>query len=487
MGEKILIVSDRKGDVDLLEEILVPKGFDVEGIPLLGETKKTLLRDEYAAILADYDLVGDTIYTWVRLLQENRSRSCFIIYGDEVRADSIAEILQSGAYSFVPRALLSERIYDTILGGLENRKAFIEILDIIDVQRLTNERLEREKEALRARNQELSFINRLSTEVAYDLNWDRIIPRIMNAGLLGVIDPKILCLLYRIGSEWNLALTSSEKSISRNAVEEITADLARGFFELSRERISTKKVTFHLSPSSVEFSSSSPVSLARRWALPLSFAGRPLGMLAVIPKGRKTFKKGKKELLSTISNILAMSLKNAQEYHRVKDMAIRDGLTAIYNHTGLRDFLQRELQRAIRYQKPLSLVMTDVDDFKMINDTLGHLAGDFVLRELARCLKSSIRKSDIVARYGGDEFVILLPETEMDMAEVLMKRIISNIKAHDFRWGSEKIKVETSYGISTTGELEKGELEEGLLHRADSRLYAAKQSRRPVYSASREA
>jgi diguanylate cyclase (GGDEF)-like protein len=370
---------------------------------------------------------------------------------------------------------------------LENRKAFIEILDIIDVQRLTNERLEREKETLRARNQELSFINRLSTEVAYDLNWDRIIPRILNAGLLRVIDPKIVCLLYRIGSEWNLALTSSEKSISRKTVEEITADLVQGFFDLSRERVSKKDVILHLFPSNFKVSSSSPISLARRRALPLSFAGRPLGMLAVIPKGRKTFKKGKKELLSTISNILAMSLKNAQEYHRVKQMAIKDGLTGIYNYTGLRDFLQRELQRAIRYQKPLSLVMTDVDDFKMINDTFGHLAGDFVLRELARCLKSSIRKSDIVARYGGDEFVILLPETAMDMAEVLMKRIISNIKARDFQWGSERIKVETSYGISTTGELERGELEEGLLHRADSRLYAAKHSRRPVYSASREA
>ena len=108
-------------------------------------------------------------------------------------------------------------------------------------------------------------------------------------------------------------------------------------------------------------------------------------MLGIVPKDTESFQKGKEELISTVSNILAMSLENAQEYHRLKEMAVTDGLTGIYNRKGFRDFIQREFQRARRYGKALSLVMIDVNGLKPINDSLGHLAGDFVLRKLAGC------------------------------------------------------------------------------------------------------
>ena len=483
MDDRILVISDNNRDLELFEEILGPKGYDIEGIPLPEETEDTLLKDAFAAILADYDLIGDMAYNWIRLLQKNRSRSCFILYGEKIKADKISEILQKGAYGFVPRALLSERIYDTIIGGLENRKAFVEILAMIDELRDVNERLNREKEALRAKNQELGFINRLSNKVAYDLNWDRIIPRILGAGLLNVIDPEILSILYRIGSRWNLALHLSKNEINGETLEGLKKHVADRFFNLSRERISVKEITLHLYPSNVKVSSSSPISSSKPTiGEPLSLAGRPLGMLFILPKERQEFKKEKKELMSTISNILAMSLKNAQEYHKLKEMTVRDGLTGIYNHKGFRDFLQREFQRARRYNKPLSLIMIDVDNFKAINDSLGHQAGDYILRELTGCLKGSVRNTDIVARYGGDEFAILLPEAEMDQTEVLVKRVLRTIKNHSFEWGPKRIKVEISYGISTTSELEKGEEVEEFLHKADSRLCTAKWPR--LYSVS---
>lgn len=498
MGERILIISNVKRDVELFEGILGSKGFDIEAISLSDEIEETILKDAYAVILGDYDLIGNRSYNWIKILQENRSKSCFILYGEKIKSDETSEILQKGIYGFIPRGLLSERIYDTILSGLENRKAFVEILGMIDELRVVNESLKREKEALRTKNQELGFINRLTSEVAYDLNWNGILPKVLDAGLLNVFDVELLSIIYRIDSKWNLALYLSEKEINNETLERLKRNIVDRYFTLSKESILIKEMTFQLYPSNltimnksrqtgVKVSSSSPISFSKPWILPLTLAKKPLGMLIILPKNKEELKKGKKELMSTISNILAMSLKNAQEYHRLKEMAVTDGLTGIYNHKGFIDFTQREFQRARRYNKPLSLVMIDVDGFKDINDHLGHQAGDYALRELACCLKSAIRNTDILARYGGDEFAILLPETDMRKAEALVKRMLHAVRNHAFKWRFEGIKVEISCGISNIDELEEGGNMEELIHRADSRLYTAKQSRKIFYPVSAEA
>ncbi len=487
MGERVLIINDKESDLDLFREILGPKGFDIESISRHSQVEEMIQEDAFDAILADYDLIGEKAFSWLALLKENRTKTCFILYGEKIQTDNISEILQKGAYGFIPRNVLSDRLYDTLLGGLENRKAFIEILGMYDELREVNERLEGEKETLGLKNQESGFVNRLSSEVAYDLNWDRILPRILDVGLLKVIDFELFSILYRIGSKWNLALHLSEKEIHDETIERFKEDIINRFLSLSRERISMEEVAFHLYPSHDRVSSSSPISLTKQWVRPLRLAGRVLGMLVILPKNRKKFKDGQKELISTISNILAMSMKNAQEYHRLKEMAVTDSLTGIYNYKGLRDFMKREFQRARRYNKTLSLIMIDVDNFKTINDSHGHQAGDYVLRDLAGCLKSSVRGADIVSRYGGDEFAILLPETDTRKAKVLVKRMLRSIKNHAFEWGPEKIKVEISYGISSLTEIEKGKGEEEFINKADERLYDAKRSRNFMYPMSREA
>ncbi|HEX5272803.1 MAG TPA: diguanylate cyclase, partial [Gemmataceae bacterium] len=162
------------------------------------------------------------------------------------------------------------------------------------------------------------------------------------------------------------------------------------------------------------------------------------------------------------------------EYHEeIYRLTIIDGLTDIHNKRSLMDFLDRELARSERYGRPLSLVLFDIDRFKRINDGLGHLAGDAVLRELAACVKETVRKEELFARYGGEEFAVVLPETPVEDAVAFAERLREAVAAHPFAHGGQPLPVTVSVGVAGTMGQEAytpGEL----IARADKALYQAK-------------
>ena len=166
------------------------------------------------------------------------------------------------------------------------------------------------------------------------------------------------------------------------------------------------------------------------------------------------------------------------EYHEeIYRLTIQDGLTRIHNQRALTEFLDREVARSQRHKRPLSVLMFDLDKFKTINDTHGHLCGDFVLRELAECIRGTVRKEDMFARYGGEEFCMVLVETSPTEALGAGERVRSTIEAHPFRFETTPIKLTISVGVyTTTGETVLTPSD--LLRLADEKLYEAKRSGR---------
>ncbi len=166
----------------------------------------------------------------------------------------------------------------------------------------------------------------------------------------------------------------------------------------------------------------------------------------------------------------------AKYHEEIYKMTIVDGLTQIHNKRYLSEALDREMLRARRHSRELSVVMFDIDHFKVVNDDYGHLAGDFVLRELARLVSTRIRRDEVFARYGGEEFVIVLPETLLEGALKLAEDIRKRVAAHVFIFQGETIPVTISLGCALLDEADATSSD--LIQRVDHRLYEAKRGGR---------
>ncbi|XXF75010.1 GGDEF domain-containing protein [Myxococcaceae bacterium GXIMD 01537] len=174
----------------------------------------------------------------------------------------------------------------------------------------------------------------------------------------------------------------------------------------------------------------------------------------------------------TIFKYIAGGNIEAAYHDEIYRLTTMDGLTQIYNRRYFEEALDRELSRSRRYERVLSLVMFDIDHFKQVNDRFGHLAGDYVLKQLASVVRTRIRREDVFARYGGEEFGVLLPEVDTGGARQLAEKIRRLVEKQRFEFDKHAIPVTVSVGVAT---LAPNHREPGdLVRTADAKLYEAK-------------
>jgi diguanylate cyclase (GGDEF)-like protein len=210
--------------------------------------------------------------------------------------------------------------------------------------------------------------------------------------------------------------------------------------------------------------------------LPLIAKGEAIGALCLDSSTPHCYAERELELLVPLGEQLAIAIENARLFQETNRLAITDELTGLFNHRYFYQQLEQEFKRAQRYDRPLSLIMLDIDFFKRYNDLRGHLAGDEALRHFANRLRGNTRGVDILARYGGDEFCIILPETDLRQALVQAERIRSAMErdppaARDLPPGDA---ITVSLGVACLGP--NMGMAEDLVRAADQALYRSKAS-----------
>ncbi len=273
-----------------------------------------------------------------------------------------------------------------------------------------------------------------------------------------------------------LSISTSDVEINECIAQDIKADFFEEIFTdntQEEEKGTTSYETFEKTTQKIN-TINKITDFQSKTIIPIRFANRVLGGLCLYHISPNKYNSSK--LLSIIVDELKILMRIKWLYSETKFLAITDGLTNLYNRRYFQQVLEREFSRAKRYKDNLSLILIDIDHFKHINDTYGHQFGDKILAEISKIIKNELRKTDFVARYGGEEIVAILPETSFKTIFVPIERLRKSIEDKKLRYDHNDINITVSIGVACLTDDTKNE--QDLIQKADQALYAAKENGR---------
>jgi diguanylate cyclase (GGDEF)-like protein len=210
--------------------------------------------------------------------------------------------------------------------------------------------------------------------------------------------------------------------------------------------------------------------------LALNSRGRSIGVLALGSTRSEAYDDATLARLQPLADSVALAFENVRLFQKTRELSISDEVTPLYNFRFFHQILDRELKLVDRYKSVLSLIFVDLDRFKPINDQFGHLRGSRVLREVGFLVREAVRDTDYPARYGGDEFVVVLPQTDAESAQMIASRLQETLEGHIFlQEEGFSIRVGASAGCATYPN--EATTKEALIRLADERMYKNKEAR----------
>jgi len=317
---------------------------------------------------------------------------------------------------------------------------------------------------------ELSVINKINTSLSKTLSYEEIINEITT--ILSQMIEYVAC-----------GILVCEKNTFLLKIH-LTSPRTQSFISDFKEKILKKYASLSGSlPADVVVKVDNPLLVVSEGGgggvrgafegIPFKVGDRVIGLLAIAGVKVNTFSPDDLKLVKMLVDNSSFAIENSLLHKKIEELAITDGLTGLYNHRYFKEALHKEIKRAERYNLVFSLLMFDIDDFKKINDTYGHIKGDCVLKEISQIAREIFqREIDVVARYGGEEFVVILPQTTRERASIVGERLLSSVRERLWKLASLPVPVTISMGIASYPD--SGESEDTIIQAADSFLYMAK-------------
>ena len=386
-------------------------------------------------------------------------------YDEETKRMGFQPIQKAGSICAVP-LILYDRAFGVMAVHSSQERAFddghVELLRVLASEAaiaIENARLFVEEQK---KSRQLTLLNNISSHAITTLNPEEMLAKIAAEIENGLIYDHIGIAILDYSTKE--LVIQAESGSRRDAVgrrillgEGLVGQVARsGQMAMVNEVSST-------TPRMVLDSSISAI------ALPVTYAEQLLGVLYVESSEKCDFNEQEVLLLRTLADLFAGALHNALTFQKAQEQAITDGLTGVKTHRFLMEALSSEWKRSTRANRPFSLVLMDLDRFKFVNDFYGHLEGDVVLQRVGHILEQNCRRSDVVARYGGDEFVILMPETTVEQARQLASKLRGWVASDPLLRDKN---ITASFGIA--GFPVHGSTPQELIQVADSSMYLSK-------------
>jgi diguanylate cyclase (GGDEF)-like protein len=442
--KRLFIIDDDEAALSVLTTYFEHCGLEVFAFRDPPDLKKELKEKDPHAVLLDIVLPHASGVEILQKIKDIKPRIPVIMMTGYTNDERRIESLRKGAYTILTKPFDSfEEVYHVVNNAMDH---YIESLKTTELARRVEETQRLEKINII----EIDFLKSLqhmigeAEDPAFVLkNAYALLKNFLNFEYFGV--------LLTYGNEVNIQIYPKVGSNKRLA-EIITNILLR-----------------RMSQGAVNAKITSPADDYESVIVELSTTNTVYGFAGLFRSA--PFQVQEEATFGKFCSHISVTLEKIRLFQEIKTLSIHDGLTGIFNHTYIINKLNEEIERAKRYRSDLSVMLFDLDNFKDVNDTYGHLAGDFVLQRVAERFTRSLRTIDIVGRYGGEEFLVILPETDLERAYVVGERLRAGIEQEQFIYEEHHIKLTISGGI---GLYQQGHIANDLIKIADNNLYKAK-------------